>query len=98
MVAVPAATGLVAAAPARPGVSELAGGGGHGLGGQVGEAACFGGADLDQAGLAAGRVVVCGGGQLAGVEEGAVPCRPGQALMPRWRGSMRPGGGYGWEP
>jgi hypothetical protein len=91
----PAGTRLVAAAPARPGVSELAGGGGHWLGGQAGEAACFGGADLDQAGLAAGRVVVCGGGQLAGVVPGCGLA--GGRAADVWAGRCRACGGDGQQ-
>jgi hypothetical protein len=50
-VVVVAGAGLVSSSPAGPGVAELAGGGGRRRGGQAQQAAGFGDADLDLAGV-----------------------------------------------
>ena len=51
LVMVIAGTGLVFSPPSGPGVPELVAGGGHGRGGQAQQAAGFGDADLDLAGV-----------------------------------------------
>ena len=70
VVVVPSGAGLVASPPSGPGAAQVAGGAAHGRGGEAGEAAGLGDADLDQAGVVAGWLVIGAGGQLAGVAPG----------------------------
>jgi hypothetical protein len=60
LVVMVAGAGLVFSPPSGPGVAELAGGGGHGRGGQAQEPAGFGDADLDHAGVVGWRLVRAG--------------------------------------
>jgi len=77
VVMVPSGAGLVASPPSGPGVAQVAGGAGHGRGGEAGQAAGLGDADLDQAGVVAGGLVIRAGWKFPGVAPG---CRlPGGA-------------------
>jgi hypothetical protein len=71
LVVVPAGAGLVFSPPAGPGVAGLAGRTARGRGGQPQQAAGFGDADLDQAGVFGGRLV------RAGREDAGVAPVPG---------------------
>ena len=77
VVMVPSGAGLVASPPSGPGVAQVAGGAAHGRGGEAGQAAGLGDADLDQAGVVAGGLVIRAGWKFPGVAPG---CRlPGGA-------------------
>ena len=93
MVMVPSGAGLVASPPSGPGVAQVAGGAAHGRGGEAGQAAGLGDADLDQAGVVAGGLVIRAGGKFPGVAPGcpaarrcwrAGRCQVGLAGRRRW--------------
>ena len=61
VVMVPSGAGLVASPPSGPGAAQVAGGAAHGRGGEEGEAAGLGDADLDHAGVVAGGLIAGAG-------------------------------------
>ena len=75
--------------------SQVTSGAAHGRGGEAGEAAGLGDADLDQAGVVPGWLVIRAGGQLAGVAPGCgLPGADGGRVA---AGQRWPGGGGGQQ-